>query len=42
MNFNEPDIDYAGISPIIALTVGLCVVLLSGRLQADRSGARRG
>ena len=29
MNFNEPTIDYAGISPIIALTVGLCVVLLS-------------
>jgi len=30
MNFHEPVIDYAGISPIIALTVGLCVVLLSG------------
>ena len=30
MNFHEPHIDYAGISPIIALTVGLCVVLLSG------------
>lgn len=30
MNFNEPTIDYAGISPIIALTAGLCVVLLSG------------
>ncbi|MDX6624788.1 MAG: NADH-quinone oxidoreductase subunit [Solirubrobacterales bacterium] len=30
MNFNEPTIDYAGISPIIALTVGLCMVLLSG------------
>jgi NADH-quinone oxidoreductase subunit N len=30
MTFNEPHIDYAGISPIIALTVGLCVVLLSG------------
>ncbi len=29
MNFNEPVIDYAGISPLIALTVGLCVVLLS-------------
>ena len=29
MNFNEPSIDYAGISPLIALTVGLCVVLLS-------------
>ncbi|HEY4778995.1 MAG TPA: NADH-quinone oxidoreductase subunit N [Solirubrobacterales bacterium] len=29
MNFHEPHIDYAGISPVIALTVGLCVVLLS-------------
>src|SRR3990170_3868806 len=29
MNFQEPTIDYAGIAPIIALTVGLCVVLLS-------------
>ena len=29
MNFHAPDIDYAGISPLIALTVGLCVVLLS-------------
>ena len=29
MNFREPVIDYAGISPIIALTVGLCLVLLS-------------
>ncbi|HEY0318356.1 MAG TPA: NADH-quinone oxidoreductase subunit N [Solirubrobacterales bacterium] len=30
MIFNEPAIDYAGISPVIALTVGLCVVLLAG------------
>jgi NADH-quinone oxidoreductase subunit N len=30
MTFNAPDIDYAGISPIIALTAGLCVVLLLG------------
>jgi NADH-quinone oxidoreductase subunit N len=29
MNFQEPTIDYAGIAPIIALTVGICVVLLS-------------
>jgi NADH-quinone oxidoreductase subunit N len=29
VNFREPAIDYAGISPVIALTVGLCVVLLS-------------
>jgi NADH-quinone oxidoreductase subunit N len=30
MNFNEPHIDYAGISPVIALTAGVCVVLLAG------------
>ena len=29
MKFHEPSIDYAAISPLIALTVGLCVVLLS-------------
>jgi NADH-quinone oxidoreductase subunit N len=29
MNFDAPHIDYAGISPLIALTVGICVVLLS-------------
>ena len=28
--FNAPDIDYAGLSPIIALTAGLVVVLLVG------------
>jgi NADH-quinone oxidoreductase subunit N len=30
VNFNAPHIDYAGISPIIALTVGFVVVLMSG------------
>jgi NADH-quinone oxidoreductase subunit N len=30
MNFHAPEIDYAGISPIIALTAGICVVLLAG------------
>ncbi len=30
MDFHAPHIDYTGVSPIIALTVGLCVVLLSG------------
>ena len=30
MTFTAPDIDYAGLSPIIALTAGLCVVLLAG------------
>lgn len=29
MTFNPPNIDYAGISPIVALTVGICAVLLS-------------
>jgi len=29
MNFVSPDIDYAGLSPVIALTAGLVVVLLS-------------
>ena len=30
MTFNAPHIDYAALSPVLALTVGLCVVLLSG------------
>ena len=29
MNFNAPNIDYAALSPVLALTVGLCVVLLT-------------
>ena len=29
MNFDAPTLDYAGLSPLIALTVGACVVLLS-------------
>src|SRR6195952_284915 len=28
--FNAPHVDYAGISPVIALTVGLVVILMSG------------
>jgi NADH-quinone oxidoreductase subunit N len=28
--FNAPHVDYAGISPVIALTVGLIVILMSG------------
>ena len=39
MNFNEPHIDYAGISPLIALTVGICVVLLSAVFKPLRAGA---
>ena len=30
MNFHAPHIDYAGLSPVIALTAGVCVVLLAG------------
>jgi NADH-quinone oxidoreductase subunit N len=30
MNFHAPEIDYSGVSPIIALTAGICVVLLAG------------
>src|SRR5262245_5255436 len=28
--FHPPQLDYAGLSPLIALTVGICVVLLAG------------
>src|SRR5215475_6051102 len=28
-NFNAPHIDYAGLSPVLALTAGICIVLLS-------------
>jgi len=30
MTFNAPHIDYAGLSPVIALTGGLCIVLMAG------------
>ena len=30
MSFNAPHIDYAGLSPVIALTAGLCIVLITG------------
>ena len=30
MSFNAPHIDYAGLSPVIALTAGLVVVLMVG------------
>ncbi len=39
MNFNEPTIDYAGISPIIALVVGLVVVLLSAVFKPTKRWA---
>ena len=31
--FNAPHIDYAGLSPVIALTAGLCVVLMLGLIE---------
>ncbi len=36
MTFTAPEIDYAGISPIIALTAGLVVVLLVGAFSDRR------
>ncbi|MFN8215369.1 MAG: NADH-quinone oxidoreductase subunit N [Solirubrobacterales bacterium] len=39
MNFHEPHIDYAGIAPIIALTVGLVVVLFTSVLRPLRRTA---
>ncbi len=39
MNFNEPTIDYAGMAPVIALTVGVCVVLLSAVFRPVRRWA---
>jgi NADH-quinone oxidoreductase subunit N len=30
MNFHAPHIDYSALSPVIALTAGICVVLLTG------------
>ena len=37
MNFHAPHIDYAGVSPIIALTAGICVVLISGVFDRVKS-----
>jgi NADH-quinone oxidoreductase subunit N len=39
VNFNAPHIDYAALSPVLALTVGLCVVLLSGVFKPFRRTA---
>ena len=36
MDFNAPDINYAGISPIIALTAGLVLTLLAGLVGGSR------
>ena len=37
MTFTAPDIDYAGVSPIIALTAGLCVVLVGSAFAGRHS-----
>ena len=39
MNFHAPDIDYAALSPVLALTAGLCVVLLSAVFKPVRKAA---
>jgi NADH-quinone oxidoreductase subunit N len=39
VNFHDPTIDYAGMSPTIALTAGLCVVLLSAVFKPFRRAA---
>ncbi len=37
MTFTAPHIDYAGLSPVIALTAGICVVLLAGLIGGPRN-----
>jgi NADH-quinone oxidoreductase subunit N len=39
VNFHEPHIDYAGISPVIALTVGMVVVLMTAVFKPLRRTA---
>src|SRR3954470_22966189 len=39
MSFTAPHIDYAGLSPVIALTAGICAVLLSGAFTRHRQRA---
>ena len=39
MNFHAPHLDYAGISPIVALTAGIVVVLLAGTFKPLRRSA---
>jgi NADH-quinone oxidoreductase subunit N len=39
VNFNAPHIDYAALSPVLALTAGLCVVLLSAVFKPLRRTA---
>ncbi len=37
MTFTAPDIDYAGISPVIALTAGICLVLIASAFAGSHS-----
>ena len=37
MDFVAPDIDYAGISPIITLTAGIVAVLMAGLMDGERT-----
>jgi len=39
MSFTAPHIDYAGLSPVIALTTGVCIVLLSAVIKPLRRSA---
>ncbi|HEX3609612.1 MAG TPA: NADH-quinone oxidoreductase subunit N [Solirubrobacterales bacterium] len=39
MNFHAPHIDYGALSPVLALTAGLCVVLLSAVFRPTRRTA---
>jgi NADH-quinone oxidoreductase subunit N len=39
MTFTAPHIDYAGISPLIALTAGICAVLVAGLVSERRQRA---
>jgi NADH-quinone oxidoreductase subunit N len=39
MSFEAPHIDYAGLSPVIALTTGVCVVLISAVIRPLRHSA---
>jgi NADH-quinone oxidoreductase subunit N len=39
MNFQAPEIDYGALAPVIALTIGVCVVLLSAVIRPLRRSA---
>jgi NADH-quinone oxidoreductase subunit N len=39
MSFHAPHLDYAGLSPVIALTAGICVVLLTAVFKPARRSA---